>query len=195
MFEANAETQTQSGTDSRVVFTTLLQNLETLKDLLKSSGLDNKVEIGSMLWALGDEITKTLNGVKTDLRNEAITQLNGKKGSVELKGTDLGVATINIPSPTIRVPKGKDMSVVKSVIGSDFSIFFEEVLTYKPREGFDKHVVKVTNPLHQEILLTSVEQEELTPRVSLKRNPPPKTQPAPKTETDAEVDLAYLLGL
>jgi hypothetical protein len=195
MSEANAGTKTQSAPNTRTVCDSLLAQIESLKSQLATITLEEKVEIGSVLWAVGDAISDTLNGVKKDLRVEGTTQLGGASGVTAFEGTDLGTASVTIPKASLRVPKGKDMDTIKTAIGSDFALFFEEVTTYKPRAEFDKRVPTINNPLHQQILLNSVERVEPTPRVSFRRNTPPKAQAKPKAATSAASgsDVADLL--
>ena len=180
MSEANAVTKAQSSPPIRVAADTLLTQVERLKAMLQNSNTEDAVEIGSVLWYLGDAIAEVLNGVKKDLRTEATTQLNGGTGTASFDGTDLGTASVNVPKASLKVPKGKKVDDIKMAIGSDFSLFFEEVVTYKPRKEFDERVTNLSNPLHQQILLNSVERVEHTPRVSFRRSAPAKPQtPAP----------------
>jgi hypothetical protein len=155
-----------------------LSEVERLKGMLQGADTDYSVEIGSILWFLGDAIGSVLDGIKKDLRAEASTQLGGGTGTASFDGTDLGTASVNVPKASLRVPKGKDLDAIKSAIGGDFTLFFEEVTTYKPRAEFDERVTNLTNPLHQQILLNSIERVEPTPRVSFRRNTPPKAAPA-----------------
>jgi hypothetical protein len=178
MSEANAGTKTQSDPNTRVACDTLLSEVERLKGMLQGADTDYSVEIGSILWFLGDAIGSVLDGIKKDLRAEASTQLGGGTGTASFDGTDLGTASVNVPKASLRVPKGKDLDAIKSAIGGDFTLFFEEVTTYKPRAEFDERVTNLTNPLHQQILLNSIERVEPTPRVSFRRNTPPKAAPA-----------------
>jgi hypothetical protein len=184
MSEANAGTKTQSDTNTRTVCDSLLAQIESLKSQLATVATEDKVEIGSVLWAVGDAISDTLNGLKKELRTEAASQFGGT-GTASFDGTDLGTASVNFPKASLRVPKGKDMDTIKSAVGNDFALFFEEVTTYKPRAEFDKRVPTLNNPLHQQILLNAVERVEPTPRVSFRRNAPPKGQAKPKAPTSA----------
>jgi hypothetical protein len=61
-------------------------------------------------------------------------------------------------------------------------LFFEEVTTFKPRKEFDERVTALTNPLHQQILLNSIERVEPTLRVSFRRAKEPKVEQEPKQE-------------
>ena len=185
MSEANAVTKTQSDPTTRVACDTLIEGVKSLKEMLKTADTDYQVEIGSVLWYLGDAITAALNAVKKDLREEATTQLGGTTGTATFDGTDLGTASVNVPKASLRVPKGKKIDDIKSAIGSDFSLFFEEVTTYKPRVEFDERVTNLTNPLHQQILLNAVERVEPTPRVSFRRNETPKAAAPASTPAPA----------
>jgi hypothetical protein len=166
-----------------------LTQVERLKAMLNGSNIEDSVEIGSVLWYLGDAISDVLNGVKKELRSEAQQQLSGSTGTASFDGTDLGTASVNVPKASLRIPKGKKVDDIKMAIGSDFSLFFEEVTTYKPRAEFDARVTNLTNPLHQQILLNAVERVEPTPRVSFRRSAPPKA----KAPAVASVDPASIL--
>jgi hypothetical protein len=182
MSEATAATKAHSGPPIRIACDTLLTQVERLKAMLPTANTEDAVEIGSVLWCLGDAIGETLNTVKTNLRTEATTQLAGGTGTASFDGSDLGTAVVNIPKASLKVPKGKKIEDIKMAIGSDFSLFFEEVVSYKPRKEFDERVTNLSNPLHQQILLNSVERVEPTPRVSFRRNAPAKpTTPVPAT--------------
>lgn len=171
MSEAIAVTKTHSELNARAANASLLAQVEHLKGLLVNADTGSQVEIGSVLWSLGDQIETILDHIKQTLRTEANTQLGGQSGTATFEGTDLGSASVNIPKASLRVPKGKKIDDIKSAIGSDFTLFFEEVVSYKPRAEFDERVTALKNPLHQQILLTSVERVEATPRVSFRRNP------------------------
>jgi hypothetical protein len=187
MSNANAGAQTQSDPPIRVASDTLLTQVERLKTLLNGSNIEDSVEIGSVLWYLGDAISDVLTGIKKELRTEAATQLASGTGTATFDGTDLGTASVNVPKASLRIPKGKKVDDIKMAIGSDFSLFFEEITTYKPRAEFDARVTGLSNPLHQQILLNAVERVEPTPRVSFRRNAAPKTAPV------AAVDPASIL--
>jgi len=150
----------------------LLDQIKNLEAMIPGKPLNEKVEIGSILWDLGAAIDKALDGIKKEVRTEAVARLKGSPGIETLPGTYAGTCAVTIPKPSTRVVKGADMASVKSVLGSDFSLFFEEVTTYKPRSEFTERVTEMTDADQQQILLKSVEQKENTPRVSFRRQAP-----------------------
>lgn len=171
MSDADATTKTQS---PRTVHQNLHLELEQIKTLVQEAALDAKVEYGSILWNLGDQINEVLDLIKEELRKETKTRLGDTPGQETFEGDDLGAAVVTAPKPSLRVPKGKDIAPLKAALGSDFSLFFEEVTTFKPRKEFDERVTALSNPLHQQILLNSIERVDPTLRVSFKRSKEPK---------------------
>lgn len=157
-------------TDTRVAHEVLLDGVETIKASLAGASLGRKVEIGSVLWQLGDAVKGLLDTIKTDVRTGAVTELNGQVGHTTIEGDDLGEATVTIPEASLRVPKGTNIEDLKKVLGSDFGLFFEETVTIKPRKEFGERVTALQNPLHKQILHNSVAHVEPTPRVSFRRH-------------------------
>jgi len=174
MSKAKKQSDKTQSFDTRVAHGALLDGLETIKKSLDESTLERKVEIGSVLWQLGDAVKDVLDRIKSDVRVEAVAELKGQAGNTKLDGDDLGEATVTIPEASLRVPKGTNIDDLKKVLGSDFGLFFEEVTTVKPRKEFEDRVTALQNPLHKQILHNSVARVEPTPRVSFKRHELPK---------------------
>lgn len=155
--------------DTRSGHKMLLEGFDSIAASLVDASVERRVELGSVLWDVGDRVAEVLDRIKDGLRSEALTRLQGQTGSCVLEGDDLGEANITIPEATLRVPRGKNVADIKQALGSDFSLFFEEVVTYKPRREFEERVAAVSDPLHRKILLSSIERVEQTPRVSFRR--------------------------
>lgn len=176
MSKANAsDTMTQSITP-RQAHEMLMQSIDTLRQKMATTDdVALTVEIGSLLWDLINAADKALKEVKIVCRQEAWKALQGQVGTHTLEGTDLGEATVNIPKAQWKLKKGKDVDGLKTAMGSNFSLFFEEVVTHKPRSEWDKLVSSPgVDPLHKQLLMDSVNREEPTPRVSFRRNKLPK---------------------
>lgn len=171
MSRADVSDETQSY-DTRVAHQVLLDGLEAIKESMKDASIERKVEVGSVLWDLGDRVKDVLDGIKADVRRAAIKELNGQTGNASFEGDDMGSANVTVLAARLKVPKGKDFDSIKSVLGSRFSLFFEEVTTYRPHKEFENRVAQVEDPLEQKTLLESVERQELTPRVSFRRDKP-----------------------
>lgn len=152
----------------------LLQELDGLAD---QGTLEDQIEVGSALWEAGDRIKNTLDKIKGRARAEALTHVSEEKGSYTIDGSESATCTVTIPSPSTSVVKGTDMESLKTALGTDFTLYFEEVTTYKPRPEFGERVVKVDNQVHQDLLVRSVFQKENTPRVSFRRPTPKKKNP------------------
>ena len=171
MSRAKAKTEGQTQTfDTRVAHQVLLDGLNNLRAAMEGAPLGRKIEVGSILWELGDRVKDVLNEIKKFVRIDAVAQLEGQVGTCTLEGDDWGEATVNIPEATLRVMKGADIDDLEDVLGNDFSLFFEEVLTIKPRKEFEDRVTSLENALHKQILLNAVQRDEPTPRVSFKRH-------------------------
>lgn len=173
MSEANASDTTQS-MDTRVAHQILLDGLSNLKNAMDEMSIDRKIEVGSILWEIGDHVKDILDGIKTEVRQEAVKQCGGEAGTVNLDGDDMGEAQVIIVPAALRIPKGKDIGSLKEALGKRFSFFFEESVSYKPQREFEERVSAVSDPLEQKILLDSVDRTELTPRVLFRRNKPSK---------------------
>jgi len=173
MSKAKASDKTQSF-DTRVAHQVLLDGLDNIRTMMESASIERKIEVGSVLWELGDRLKETLDAIKKDVRQAAVQELGGQVGNVTLEGDDMGEATVTIPNASLRVPKGTNVENIKQALGSRFPFFFEEVITHKPQKEFEERVAAVTDALEQKILLSAVERTELTPRVSFRRHKPPK---------------------
>lgn len=171
MSDAEASDKTQS-IDTRVAHQVLLDGLENIRKAMDEAPIERKIEMGSILWELGDRVKEVLDTIKKDVRQVAVQELGGQVGNTTLAGDDMGEATVTIPSASLRIPKGKDIESIKNAIGSRFPFFFEETVTYKPQKEFEDRVAEVTDPLEQKILLGAIERTELTPRVSFRRHKP-----------------------
>jgi len=173
MSEAQASDKTQSF-DTRVAHQVLLDGLEAIRSIVKDAPIARKVEVGSVLWDLGDRVKEVLDEIKQDVRQEAVKELGGQVGTTTIEGDDMGEAAVTIPSASLRIPKGKNIEGIKQALGNRFPFFFEEIVTHKPQKEFEDRVAEVKDPLEQKILLDAVERTELTPRVSFRRNKPSK---------------------
>ena len=171
MSEAKASDKTQSF-DTRKAHKVLLESLESIQQAMENTPIHRKVEVGSVLWELGDRVKKVLDCIKEDVRQAAVKELGGKMGNTTIDGDDMGSATVTIPAAILKIPKGKDIKGIKKALGSKFPFFFEEIVTHKPHKEFETRVEQVEDALEQKILFDAVERQELTPRVSFRRDRP-----------------------
>lgn len=162
------------GTIAEEIFT-LVSKLE---DQAKTASLDEKVEVGSLLWEVSDVVNKKLDKIKTTVRQEAVQALNGEAGSQVFEGVENGTCSVTVTSPSTKIVKGADMDHLKTLLGPDFSLFFEEVTTYKPQSEFAKRVAS-SDDGQRKALLRVVEQKENTPRVSFRRKKDSTTKKLP----------------
>lgn len=169
MSKAGASDKTQSF-DTRVAHKVLLEGLDSIQTAMEHASIEHKVEVGSVLWELGDRVKAVLDDIKKDVRQAAVKELEGRVGHTVFDGNDLGSATITILAASLKIPKGKNIEGIKQALGSRFPYFFEETVTYKPHKEFEVRVEQVGDPLEQKILLDAVERQELTPRVNFRRD-------------------------
>jgi hypothetical protein len=164
--------------DTKVAHRVLLEALDQVREILETESLSTKTEVGTVLSEIDDSLHKILDSIKEELRAETMKQLDGRVGTHTFLGDDLGEASVLVPNAVLRVPKGKDMEEIRLRLGSQFSLFFEEVTTFTPRKEYEERVVAVSDPVQQQILFDAVERVELTPRVSFKRNRPSRAATA-----------------
>ena len=155
--------------DTREAHRVLMQALDLMESQLDDASIERLVEVGSVLWDFGGRITDILDKIKDTLRQQALANLGDEIGVVTLDGDDLGKAMVHVLSPTLRVPRGKNVQDIKQALSSDFALFFDEVTTFKPRRDYEERVLSVENALHKRTLLEAVERVESTPRVSFTR--------------------------
>lgn len=156
--------------DPRVAHKVLLEGLDNIALSLADAPVARKVEVGSVLWDVDERIVEVLAKIKESLRVEAIQRLDGGFGNCTIDGDDLGEASVRVLEAALRVPRGKNIEDIKRALGPDFfGLFFEEVVTYKPRAEYEERVLAVENPLHKKILLGCIERVEQTPRVAFRR--------------------------
>jgi len=173
--KGKGQDQTQAF-DTRVAHQVLLDGLENLNAAMNAAPLDRKVEVGSILWELGDRVREVLNEIKKAVRIEAVARLGGQVGTCIVEGDDRGEASVNIPEATLHIPKGRNVDELKQALGRDFPFFFEEVVTHRPRKEYEERVAAVDDALRKKILLEAVQRDEPTPRVSFRRNKPSKRE-------------------
>ena len=178
MSEANASDAMTQSVKTRQAHQTLLTGIQSLlKNVEAKDDIAFSVEVGTLLWDLINAADKALKEIKKTCRQEAWEAQKGAVGTHVIDGSDLGEASVNIPQAVWKLKKGKDIDGLKSAMGSNFSLFFEETVTFKPRSEWDTLVSQPgVDPLHKQLLMDAVNREEPTPRVSFRRNKPPKDE-------------------
>lgn len=158
----------------RTAHEALLKGVQALSAQLEDMELEKQIEVGSVLWDLGDAVDEVMKKLKGHVRKAALDELKGKTGKIELTGADLGQVAVTVMRASLQVNKGKKMEDLKQALGDDFALFFEEKTSYSVRKEFRDLVQKMEDPLHQEALLAAVESKENTPRVAFRRFPSQK---------------------
>ena len=193
MSKADASDKAQSF-DTRVAHQVLMDGLNNIQESLKDASIERKVEVGSVLWEFWDRTKKVLDTIKKDVRTEAVDLLNGASGTTTVDGDDSGSAMVVVPSASLRIPKGKNIEDIKKALGPKFSLFFEEVTTFKPQKEFESRVEALDDSLEQTILLEAVERHEMTPRVTFRRDRTPQPAKVPVSDLVNEGALDDLLA-
>ncbi len=153
---------------------TLIQISRDLEDLQRAFSQNllpmsegNLVALGSKLDNLVKSAENALGPIKDQLRILAFAVSNGEAGVASFQGVDGSQCTVSIPKPTNSIRKGVDMNGLKSLLGDDFDLFFETVVTYKPRDTLSQRIAKI-NPAKLPAVVAAVDQKEGTPRVYFK---------------------------
>lgn len=145
---------------------------ELVRDLvrgLSEARTSELAEMGSLLATLVKDASLLQEDIKTILRDAAKKELGAEPGTVTFDGDSprTGVS-VTIPKPRVQLAKGADMSLVQRLLGPDFDLYFETVVTHKPRPTTPDLIVNLPNNPTKTLLLSAVEEKEGTPRVSFK---------------------------
>tara|TARA_Y100001949_G_C15839782_1_gene265750 strand:- start:54 stop:530 length:477 start_codon:yes stop_codon:yes gene_type:complete len=122
------------------------------------------------LAALSDKIQKALDPLKDKLRAEVCSTWDGKdlpfSYDFELPQ---GKVSITIPKKTVKLSKSTDIDGLQAMLGDQFAVYFETVVSHKPRRNFpDLIQARVASDGVRDLLLKSIDQKDSTPRVSFK---------------------------
>lgn len=136
---------------------------------LSAASIEQLAEAGSLLASLIKTAGAVQDDIKILLRNEAVKALSGQPGAIVFEGESPETSvTVTIPRPRVVLSKDADMGLVQSILGSSFDLYFETIVTHKPRPTSPKLIVSLGNGAPKTILLSTVEEKEGTPRVSFK---------------------------
>ena len=161
--------ENEGNIDTRSLSESIQTILRNVAEASEDFSLEEMVEVGNLLWEVSDEIKSILEPLKKAIREEALSRLGGQPGMSKIEGSEDGQAQVRVPNPSLRLRKGVNDRELRDALGADFSLFFEEVTTLKPRKEFEERVMGLDNKLHQKVLHNAVEQLEPTPRVSFRR--------------------------
>lgn len=143
--------------------------LKALEDSLKDAPQEHVVEVGTTIAAMINSASDILEEVKTNLREDALSELKHEPGSITFNGKDIGEVTVTVPSPRLQLLKDVDPEVLKTVLGDDFDLYFDTKVRYVPRKTAGPLVMKLASGREKTVLLSSLEEREGTPRVSFKK--------------------------
>lgn len=142
---------------------------ELSEDLRDGAPRVEVVEAGTALAAIVTSATDALAEIKASLRDDALAELNGESGSVDFDGLEIGRVTVTVPTPKMGLAKGTDPEVIRRRLGDDFDLYFETKTTYAPRKNAAELVLAMATGADKDLLLTVLEENEQTPRVSFRK--------------------------
>lgn len=138
-----------------------LDIVEGASSHLDQMDLQSLVEMGQRLWWVVKRANKILDGIKVRFRNEA------QHGHARFDAPD-GSHCLVIPhSAGVTLRKDADIEQVKKILGDRFDLFFEEVVTYKPRKDFTSRVASCPVS-EQKLVMHVIDIADRTPRVVFK---------------------------
>ena len=151
--------------------TLMIEIQDRIKDLHDSVQDDMKgaVEVGSTLAVLIKEASVLQDGLKRIIREEAVRQLKDLPGTTTFGGNDRGSVSVTVPATGLQMVKDVDVGLLFKVLGNDFDLYFETNVKYVPRKVAPALIELMEDGTPKTILLSSLQENEGTPRVSFKR--------------------------
>lgn len=143
--------------------------LDLLPDLVNDD-IGNAVEVGAILALLIKKAGAIQDGLKERIREEALRRLQNVPGTVDIPGTNKGVVSVTVPSPKLQLSKDADIGLLFKILGDDFDLYFETDVKYKPRNATPSLIESMADGTPKTVLLSSLQENEGTPRVSFKRS-------------------------
>jgi hypothetical protein len=162
---------------------TLIDEAHDLAEAFEDGKSCNPEEMAGkalLLARLNDEVLEALEALKEALREHARPLLpEGETvGTVEVpgvaEGLDLGCVTVTFPAVVVKIDKKANVERLKRTLGSAFSDYFEERVTYSPHKDFQERTEAAlsTDPSQEaaeaRLALGVVSVDEATPRVGFK---------------------------
>jgi hypothetical protein len=117
--------------------------------------------------AISAALDKTLETLKTRLRDEGRPSLDGSSGTVLLdaRNPDAGKVQIVYPAPALKVDSKVSPEIIKAAV-KDWDRYFEERVTLRPRKGVEKLLTQ--HPEDFAALAPYTKVAEGTPRVGFR---------------------------
>jgi hypothetical protein len=77
---------------------------------------------------------------------------------------------VTFVGPSLKVKKGADMAKLKEALGAEFSIYFEEKVSYDVKPQFENNTIKLASDNSEKLktVMSVVDQVSNTPRISFK---------------------------
>ena len=151
----------------------ILQGLERdLQDACSTIPVEARVELGQVLSGLSAVAGRALRPLKTSLRDAARQNLSAQYGTHQIRGNDQTRCSVHFPRPSLHLSKNVDVETLKRELGDTFSTFFE--VSYAPVKDYQERLADFTldlSPSQRDLLYTSVDMVENTPRVKFEDDP------------------------
>ena len=155
----------KTATVTRTDLTSLLTKLESY---IETADINEKVEIGAILWSFIERAGKAMDPIKEALREETIAETQGE-GSKTFQGLNPeSSCTVRVPRPTLKISKMADMDAMKQTLGNRFDKLFSTSTSYKPMKDFEDKVFMLGED-EVNLVMGIIERVENTPRVSFSK--------------------------
>jgi hypothetical protein len=139
----------------------------TTPDKINQSDASEVVEIGTLLTAMSVALSKRLNLVKVNLRERAKKGLSGFPGTQTFRGTSDGhQAVVTVWEDKLELGENAAPEVLEKVLGDRFELYFTRAVKYALRKNARELIMKVADEKEKSLLLSSVDNKPVTPRVS-----------------------------
>lgn len=153
--------------DITIRLKSLHTQLKALEELLEGQAgslpLKDEVEIGQVLWRIGNVARAALSPFKESLREEAAGTCPGSR---HLRGrTDESHCTVTSPPPNVRLRPEVTFAELEAALGPELSSYFLVQVQVRP----DFHdQVEEANPKTLAQLARLTDTEAVTPRVTFR---------------------------
>jgi len=149
-------------------YRTLNAVIDELKEATRAGDTPHRVEAGSVLWAIAEDLKKSLDDLKKHLREQAVQAVPaGESGTEKFNGLQSGSAKVVVPSESVKPRKGANIVGLKT--HPSFTDVFEEVTTFKARRNAAEVVAGLPHGEERTAMLESLDIVNGTPRVSFMR--------------------------
>ena len=150
------------------------KNLSSLKEEINKANpsFEDVVSTAHALWDISEMAGGLLDILKPEIRNKAASVLGDPTGNISfpVQGVSNGSCMVTFVGPSLKVKKGADMAKLKEALGAEFSIYFEEKVSYDVKPQFENNMIKLASDNSEKLktVMSVVDQVSNTPRISFK---------------------------